>query len=188
MHAGVNKLCVVTLANKIHTLVDHFKKEKYNNCEIFYVIQKKEQSMWEAIKTSFPYTEDVTLFSMTDTLFNIDSFSKYLSLEPHPSFALGTFETQMAERFGVITNGKVCDKPVNYPSGKYLAWGTMIWSKPVVEEWLRWEPGDGAEAINIAVEQFGLHTFPLDYYYDFASWSDYEAWIRRAGSNPHSPE
>lgn len=179
-YAGVDKICIVTLTSKIQILVEHFKKEKYSDCEIFYVIQKKENSMWEAIKESFPYAEDTTLFAMTDTLFNVYSFSNFISANSQASFALGTFETQIPERFGVLIEGKFHDKPINCAAGNYLAWGTMIWSKSVVQEWLQQNPSDYTDAINIAINKFGLHMFPLDYYYDFASWSDYEIWIHTA--------
>lgn len=161
----------------------HFRKPKYSALDLFYVVQNREDSMWEAIRASFPYTEDPTLFCMTDTLFDKHAFEHYLSANPTPSFALGTFQTTMPERFGIVKDNMVFDKPVNYPEGAYEAWGAIIWSRAVVREWLRKQPEDYTEAINLAIQDFGLETFSLGDYRDFASWNDYRDWLTGADSN-----
>jgi hypothetical protein len=161
-------------------------KEKYREYGIFYVIQQEQSDIWGAIKESFPYSEDVNIFAMPDTLFDKTAFRRQLESRPLVPFNLGVFSTQQPERFGVLVNGKVINK-TPLPTASYSAWGAMIWNKAVIESWLQNDPGDYTNAINQAIENFGYDAFDLNYYYDFSTWSDYKRWLAES-SGPFSDD
>ena len=177
--AGVRKFCIITSANKVHTHTQHFLKEKYNNCDIFYVVQKEQSDIWGAIKESLPYAEEINLFAMPDTLFDKTAMQKRIHAGPLAAFNLGTFNTRQPERFGVLLEGRVINK-ARLPEASYSAWGAMIWNKAVVESWLRSDPRDYTRAINQAITEFGCETFDLNYYYDFSTWSDFKLWLAQS--------
>lgn len=114
---------------------------------------------------------DRYLFSMPDTVFPVAAFKS----DPGSPFVLWTFETDTPERFGLLVDGMVVDKPKDLVGS---AWGLAAWSKDVAEMWARQGLTDHTEMWNAAIDEFGLTTAPLEYYHDFASWSDYAAFIR----------
>jgi choline kinase len=175
--AGARRICLVSSPAKIHTHANHFMKEKYRRYDIFYVIQRERTDIWGAIKESFPFAEDLNLFAMPDTLFDPQCFRTLLARAAPPPFSLGTFDTQRPERFGVLHGGRVVNKSTDLPAAQYSAWGTLVWSREVVDAWLADDPRDYTLAINRAIERFGHGTFPLNYYYDFAAWADYKRWL-----------
>lgn len=185
--AGVDRYCIVTSRAKIHTLVEHFRKEKYRDYDLFYVIQRQQKDLWEAMTESFPFADDVNVFAMPDTVFHPEAFRNLLRAGPPPPFALGVFDTETPERFGVLVDGHFVDKPQGLPPGRYPAWGTLVWRREVVEEWRRTKPADYTEAINCGVRAFGLHSFPLHYYHDFASWDFYRRWVEHALPREEDP-
>src|ERR1700761_5152739 len=60
--AGVDRICIVASPPKIHMLVDHFRKGKYRHYRLFYVIQRERNELWEAMKESLAFAEDLNLF------------------------------------------------------------------------------------------------------------------------------
>lgn len=158
-------------------LVDHFRKDQYRDLNIFYVIQRQSKDIWGAIAESFPYAEDINIFAMPDTIFDVHAFRSFFDHWAPADFALGVFETETPERFGTLINDRFVDKPKGLPMGVYTAWGTLVWSKAQVEQWRRDNPIDYTDAINRGIARVGLHTFPLKYYRDFSSWTYFREWV-----------
>lgn len=175
--AGADRICIIASPRKIHVLVDHFRKDQYRDLNVFYVIQRQSKDIWGAIAESFPYADDINIFAMPDTMFSVHAFRSFLSRKATADFALGVFETETPERFGTLINGRFVDKPKGLPIGVYTAWGTLVWSEAQVEHWRRDNPIDYTDAINCGIARFGLHTFPLEYYHDFGSWTYFREWV-----------
>lgn len=162
-----NKVCVVTNLLKASTHMTHLNN-KFNN--LFYILQRGKNDIYSAIESSFPFAEDLNYFAMPDTYMNRNIFNNNFYLDFH----LGVFRTKMPERFGVLEGDRVYNKQIPYEEGKeFLAWGALVWTSNVVEFWQAVQPTDYTDAINKAMEVFEWDTFPIDFYYDFASWEDY---------------
>jgi len=118
------------------------------------------------------------LFAMPDTLLPEETF--YRKLEG--DFMLGLFKTAEPERFGVVSIGElnmptgINDKDLSLKGTTQWAWGVAAWSRRVVDFWM--SLGEAARnhtvAFNLAMTRFGCSTFELPFYYDMASWSDYQ--------------
>jgi hypothetical protein len=112
------------------------------------------------------------LFAMPDTLLPEETF--YRKLEG--DFMLGLFKTAEPERFGVWAGTGINDKDLSLKGTTQWAWGVAAWSRRVVDFWM--SLGETARnhtvAFNLAMARFGCGTFELPFYYDMASWSDYQ--------------
>ena len=112
------------------------------------------------------------LFAMPDTLLPEETF--YRKLEG--DFMLGLFKTAEPERFGVWGGTGINDKDLRLKGTTQWAWGVAAWSRRVVDFWM--SLGEVARnhtvAFNLAMTRFGCGTFELPFYYDMASWSDYQ--------------
>jgi hypothetical protein len=115
------------------------------------------------------------LFAMPDTYIPLETFYRRLSTD----FCLGAFRTDSPERFGVIHNGRIVDKPTQLSGTKQWAWGALSWSRKVATMWLaeRDQMQTHTDAFNKAIDKFGAQGFKLDYFYDLASWPDYLALV-----------
>jgi len=162
---------IITSPEKISQHIMATQHLPYN---IAFSLQKHEQDIWGAIKTSFPYSYEYNLFSMPDTI--IPSVNAFPEVLTNP-FYLGVFETKIPERFGVLLDRQVVNK-VKLEQGTYRAWGTLIWSKEVVDYWKSVKIDNYTDAINLAIQKFGLETFPLRYYYDLANWEEYSNYVK----------
>lgn len=134
-----------------------------------YLVQNGNNDIWSAIESALRIAADYYYFTMPDTVMPENAF--YIAPQ-YADFALGTFETDMPERFGVLQDGKVINKEkgLNVPA---KAWGVIIWSRKVRDFWLQSEIKDYTHAINLAIMAFGLDTWPLAYYHDISCMSDY---------------
>jgi dTDP-glucose pyrophosphorylase len=169
--AGTTKFLVISNESKIGTHVKHLNK--FKDINIYFSIQKHQKDIWGAIMESFPLAEEYNLFSMPDTYIPRNSFIYPFEKD----FYLGVFKTKNTERFGILYNGLVVNKE-KLPNSLYNAWGILVWSKNCVNFWLKENPETYTEAINIAIDNFGLNTFNIDFYYDFASWKDYKDFLK----------
>lgn len=177
--AGADKFCIVTSPNKIHTHVQHFKHERYNEFNIFYVIQKYQMDIWGAIKSALPYTDDENLFGMPDTLYPIKIFGKLLEDQNEISF--GVFKTKEPKRFGVFVGDVIFNKDQGLPDGEYDAWGTFKFSKGVVSLWNSMPIETYTDALNTAIQYTTHGRCPMDYYLDFADWDRYLDYMEGIG-------
>ena len=116
------------------------------------------------------------LFAMPDTFLPEDAF--YRKLEG--DFVLGLFKTDRPEKFGVCIGTGINDKDESLKGTTQWAWGVAAWSQRVVDFWRARASRirDHTQAFTLAQGQFGLHTFELPYYYDVASWLEYEALVK----------
>lgn len=175
---GAKKIAVVSKPDKIAT---HSKYLSNRHSRIFYLIQSHKPELFGAVDEALNYAMDYdyTYFAMPDTYFPLFTFQRDFS---HADFHLGLFLTQATERFGVLYNGVVVDKQkfckVDVFGQTFSAWGVLIWNKKVSKFWWEKEPKDYTDAINLAMKNFTWDTFYLDYYYDMASWKDYEEFIK----------
>lgn len=165
--AGADKILVVANSQTLPLLSNHLKNE-----DVFYAIQQKNQDIWGAIQESFPIADEVNLFAMPDTVFDADIFTKM-----EGDFCLGVHETDTPERFGVLLDGRVVNK--KKMKGSYPAWGTLMWSRDVVDFWQAYPIRDYTTAINMAMTTFGYSTAKMKNYYDMASWEDYHDLVQR---------
>ena len=119
---------------------------------------------------------------MPDTIFPNEVFNRSFREVRYGTpidFYIGTHTTRFPDRFGVLVGEKMINKSKELPQGKrYLAWGTLVWTKKVVEYWIANPPDDYNEAINVAMENFKWNTFHMQYYYDMATWKDYIGYIK----------
>jgi len=162
-----SRVCIVSSEAKLVAHVHHLKRHD----NLLYCTQRGGMDIWGAIYEALPFAESINLFAMPDTFFPDDAFIREF---PAP-FTLGVFETDMPERFGCILDGVVVNKrPLRPPQH---AWGTMVFHKEVSDFWLDISPISYTDAINEAITEFGLATYPLDYYYDMASFEDYRRLI-----------
>lgn len=112
------------------------------------------------------------LFAMPDTLLPEETFYRKLDGD----FMLGLFKTDKPERFGVWGGTGINDKDLSLKGTTQWAWGAAVWSRRVVDFWM--SLGETAPnhtvAFNLAMTRFGCGTFELPFYYDVASWPDYQ--------------
>jgi len=129
-------------------------------------------SLFESIMAACEIPAPWYLFAMPDTFLPEDAF--YRKFEG--DFMLGLFETDKPERFGAWNSTGIIDKDESLRGSWEVAWGVAAWSQGVVNYWrsLGETIQDHTQAFNLAIARFGCTTFGLDFYYDMASWPDYE--------------
>jgi hypothetical protein len=137
-----------------------------------YAIQEGDNGMWSAIEESFYIQAECYYFMMPDCV--VGDF--WRPMRDNYKFTMGIFETNTPERFGVIQDGRIIDKDPSLEKPA-TAWGVLSWRREVVDFWESAEVTDYTEAFNQAMEAFGYDTFLLEYYYDMASFEDYERYV-----------
>ena len=158
-----DRTIVITNSNKIMAHA-HDLQDK----QVGFVLQHGKEA-WGAIKESFPYAGDWNYYLMPDTyspgLFDFDYAM---------NINFGIFATKTPIKYGVFWNGEIHDKP-NIQNRNMLAWGTIIWSKRVVDFWKEHrEIETHTQAFNMAIKEFGYSTYNLPYYFDIATFKDYK--------------
>jgi dTDP-glucose pyrophosphorylase len=177
--AGVDRIVVVTNAEKIGHLASYLQDREF---PIHYILQRGDNDIWSAIETSFDLAGDLNLFAMPDTIIPSTTFYPVLNNQENADFFAGTFTTRRPERFGVFHEGAIVNKDPDLPAGAYDAWGVLAWSKRVVEFWQRKIWSDYTTGLNAAYQYFPVHIFGLDFYFDMASWADYQAFVAGIGT------
>lgn len=133
-----------------------------------YAIQRERKDIWGAILMALDFDADRYIFTMPDTIVRDDALVDLPACE----FGLGTFQTDMPERFGVIVGQQVINKSAGQ-SIPATAWGALTWTRRVVELWHELAPETYTQAINFAMARFGFKTWELGDYRDMASIADY---------------
>lgn len=176
--AGVKKFLIITNPEKIQEHARHFSRDKYEGLDFMFVLQKGEELI-SAINTAIDYSEDINLFAMPDTCFDLDSFDLGMSIFkdiPNANFLVGLFRTDRPERFGCLIDSKFVDKPKNINlDSTYDAWGNFIFRGNTVKK-----ANTLDEFMNINNEHI---YYEISYYYDLASFFDYENFL----ASFHSP-
>jgi hypothetical protein len=122
--------------------------------------------MWRGITAGLKIPADFYWFLMPDTIVNF--CGNKLPSQGNSNFRMGLFRTNYPHRFGCLHLGEVVNKSKDVPTPA-LAWGCLGWGKKAVELWNELDITDYTQAINVAIEYFGLDTFRLESYYDMAS-------------------
>jgi hypothetical protein len=135
-----------------------------------YAVQGQGSDIWAAILTGLQTPADRYYFAMPDTYLEMPD------VLPESNFVMGTFETCLPERFGVLVGNRVINKQAGLPIPA-LAWGFLSWSQEVRDYWLSEEISEYTQAINRAISAFGCTTFALGCYYDMAAFEDYAAFL-----------
>ncbi len=177
LKGGADKICIVSSPNKIHTHVQHFKKDKYKDLNIFFVIQREQQDIWGALKASFPFCEGFNLMAFPDTLYPTSVFEN-LSVR---YFQMGTFMTREGDRLGVLDDktNTIINKDPSMKGKLVRAWGNFSFTGEVVDFWTSRNITTYTGAMNLAIEHFGLYYRDFEYYYDFANWESYIKWVQQ---------
>jgi len=161
----VDKTVVVTNPQKIaaHAVALHGRNVEF-------VTQGDKPDIWGAIASTLNIDADWYYFIMPDTMQEQDRFPSI----PDHDFMLGTFETFDPENYGVLFDGVIVDKAKLQPP--QVAWGTLVWSRNVVELWKKHLPDirDYTQAFNMAMEQFGWGTYSLAWYFDCGTFQRYK--------------
>lgn len=158
-----DQIIIVTSARKISILAEY-------KPQLLYTLQTEKRDIWGAMLAGLRYQADEYIFGMPDTIYPADVFSR----EMDGDLMLGTFYTDMPQRFGMIRG----DKVVNKEAGKAGdAWGVLMWSEKVADYWNAHSERieSYTQAINEAMSVFGFKTFKLKFYYDIASFFDYRS-------------
>lgn len=170
--AVCSRVLIVSNHQKIQQHIAYIPESPH----VFYSIQRDKLGLWGAVVKSFAMAADKNFFAMPDTIIPIDCFK---GKEFRKDFYLGLFETELPQRFGVLQSGKIVDKDDSL-SGKHQAWGVLVWSRRVVQHWIKnfKEIENFTQAINMAMDHFGYETFDLAAYADMASFDDYMEVLR----------
>lgn len=156
---GAMPVIIVTSTRKISALSEHAPG-------LLYTIQTEGMDIMGAIYAGLRTDADEYIFGMPDTIYPEATFQRELASD----FMMGTFWTDKPERFGMIREGMVVNKKEGEAGH---AWGVMMWSRKVADLWRKNQPDTYTQAINQAIGEYGLATFPLKFYYDIASFDDY---------------
>ena len=169
--AEVDAILVVTSKAKLAPLAAHLARQPWS-APILYAVEERGLDIWGGILEALRVQADEYLFAMPDTFYPPAAFQDC----PDSDFSLAVHQTSSPERFGVLLGNEVVNKR-EHPPGVYDAWGLMAWSGRVAELWRAAGLRNYTEAINTAIEGFGLDTWRIDYYYDMATFDDYRKWI-----------
>jgi hypothetical protein len=131
------------------------------------------QGLWEFIAHVGESTQASRyFFAMPDTVYPIDAFSREFTMSEVWHATAGVFLTDKPGRFGILAGNSIIDKD---PKLTGYAWGVWIWSREAMTALSAAcrETKDHTKALNKVISQFGINTFLLDHYYDFAAFDDY---------------
>lgn len=174
--AGADKFVIIASRDTIGPLTRHLGERVGN---VFYTLS--EGGMWQAIRAALPLVQDEDcLFGMPDTCHDRTIFKRMVDRykKVPVDFVMGTFYTDKPERFGTLLKGRLFTEVVDKIGGPPSeAWGTLLWSSAVSHLWTKNQPMSYTAAINLALRTVGWDRVLMDYYYDMASFSDYERLI-----------
>jgi hypothetical protein len=131
------------------------------------------RGLWEVIAFIGESAKaDLYYFAMADTVFPDDAFKRDTSHD----VTCGAFYTKKAGRFGILAGNRIVDKN---PSLVGDAWGVWIWTADAMECLVKAcrETRDHTAALNRLLDRFGVDTFYMPYYYDFAAFEDYTEFL-----------
>lgn len=162
----VDRTVVVTNQLKIHSHARALQDK-----QVGFALQHGTMDAWSAIVDTFPYTGDLNYYLMPDTY-------QPSTFEPDYKYDItfGVFTTPLPSRFGVLYDGEIIDKSNVFDGSVQEAWGTVIWSKRVVEFWQLHiaEIQTHTQAFNMAIKEFGHGVYSIPYYFDIATFADYK--------------
>lgn len=182
--AGVENFVLVSSPKKIASHIEHFRKDKYKDIHVNYVIQHEPTGLLGALQLgcfSFQNYESFC-FSMPDTMFTEDVF---LTRSIDSELCIGIFETTIPEKFGILDTLQpvhIVDKPQGLGNtiGKYIAWGTLAWGQYFNHILCNGVFENLTDLLNVYCESLpGCIQFSdIEDYDDIASWKEYQEWIK----------
>ena len=195
----VSEIIIVSSPTKIQAHVEHFRKGKYKNLNIRFVIQYKPDGLLDAIKLAVNTARDSRIyFAMPDTVISETAFGGVSYIY---NLNIGYFDTYTPSRFGIINNiserddnllttpayktatWTIVDKPQLPDSvDKFKAWGVASWDAHFTHSLFTKNYKDLAEAFNDFNSSDGTTCglYHLGFYTDFASWKDYSKWVKES--------
>lgn len=164
----------IVLVTNTEKIAEH-AREAERACSavpVFLATQRYNRDIFGAIRTALDIPADEYYFTMPDT---------YMRPRPFPNhrnhdFEMGVFDTLHPERYGCIVDGKVINKQ-RIEELPVKAWGVLAFSVECATLWMKNGMTDYTEAINLAIEWYGLHTWDIGEYFDNASFEDYRGWL-----------
>lgn len=156
----------------LNYIVDHLDRCGKMDDVILCRNTRMDLDFWGSILAALEIEADYYYFAMPDTYPDPGPFYEMIGTK---GISLGTHWTLMPERFGVIRNGRAVNKSAGEPG---WAWGTLGWTKEVRDLWLYSALENYTQAINLAIQEYGLNCFPMAYYYDMATWEDYARFVK----------
>jgi hypothetical protein len=150
--------------------------EHIRGCElsqnVIFLERKDDWSLLRSVRAAMRVDADFYYFAMPDTYWP----SLIFETMGKSGITLGVHYTEMPERFGMLRGDRVVDKKHGSPGH---AWGVLGWDRGVRDLWLHARIETHTQAINLAIQECGLRTVTMDYYYDMASWKDYVAFVEK---------
>ena len=175
---ALGKVCdtvlIVTNAKKIDALSEHL--DGVVEPQILFMHQNGEYDMWSAMRTSLSIAAEHYYMSMPDTVYPVDTFLSAPEFYPEAHFAMGCFFTERSGRFGMLRGGLVLPHIVNkdVSGGPGWAWGVLTWSRVCAYKWISAGITNYTDAINLALKEYGLHTWEMEHYFDFANRAEFD--------------
>ena len=134
------------------------------NEQVIFIMQRSTRDILGAILSGMEVKGDRYYFTMPDTWMRPDVFLD----DPGSTFALGVFDTDKPERFGIVRNGWVVNKAAGNPG---QAWGVLAWDKSTR---VFWDYADTyTSGINTCMAYCDYRTWNIGDYFDNASVNDY---------------
>lgn len=179
---GAQTATIITNPHKINSHVQNVLVHPiYLELDIYYTIQQRE-GLWGAITSDLSFDADYYFFSMPDTVFDDDIFTR---MDLTCDLTFGIFDTYESDRYGIIdldSTTPIRDKATVGTDGAD-AWGVFGFSREVRDFWRQWEPySDYTEALNHATLTYGYETVRMDVYHDFADYQEYFQFVRSHGA------
>jgi hypothetical protein len=162
----------IYIASRHDRLPEHWRAiENTGGCHL---TAKPFRRWWEFVRYIGRTVEaDRYYFAMPDTVFPLDAFAREVTAE----VTAGAFYTDKPGRFGILSGNVILDK---HPTLAGHAWGVWIWTRAAMESIVRYAAANHDTGLNRLLAEFGLQTFGLDYYYDFATFEDYTEFLCQA--------
>ena len=137
------------------------------------VIYKDHPKLSDVFVTAANLTADWYYFAMPDTVYPTNIFA----VKKSAPVMVGAFLTDKPERFGMLRDGQIVDTEKGAP-GK--AWGALILDSASMIYLARQavKTYNHTAALN-ALLNLGYDEFPIEYYYDFATYNDYVEYVCR---------
>ncbi len=133
------------------------------------------RGLWEVVAAIGESEKaDWYYFAMPDTVYPVDVFMR----DKKADASCGVFWTDKPHRFGVVSEGRITDKPADV-TGTVVAWGVWIWSAAAMDVLAKAcrETQDFTAALNVLIQRYPVDAFLMPYYYDFAAFEDYREFI-----------
>ncbi len=187
-YAGVRDIYVVTIPEKTTHYALRFKNKRYRDSGIFprVVVLNSDKThgpdLWETLGWSLENLaskDGYTFIGLADTIIPPDTYSKAVHKD-NPDGAgiiLGVFDTTTPNRFSTVVGNTIYTK-VDMPVPA-KAWGAIVLSPPASEYLGNHSFMHYDQALQSAINIYGLETVDMQYYHDVGTFSWYVDYLRK---------